>query len=230
MALLQRRGLPIGPRGIWTAWAVAWASVVAGQAVSLLATGRWLGLEFVLTGAWVVWALTYLALIWRVLPHSDSPALRGWAHADERGHQWYRVVFGRMESLSVPLVGAVYGFAAAVWVLPRADGLTPFLRALLLTLSVAAVLLAWAVIHTGYALHYAYLYFHGEERALDFPGTTDPRGLDFAYFACGVATTLGTTDVRVVTTRLRQAVIGHAVLSFAFNSGILAITLSLLLG
>ena len=43
-----------------------------------------------------------------------------------------------------------------------------------------------------------------------------------------MATTFGTTDVDVTTTRLRRAVMGHAVLTFVFNTVIIALLVSAL--
>jgi uncharacterized membrane protein len=47
------------------------------------------------------------------------------------------------------------------------------------------VVTAWGVLHTSYALHYAYLYYRSEESAggLAFPGDESPTQRDFAYFA-----------------------------------------------
>jgi len=44
-----------------------------------------------------------------------------------------------------------------------------------------------------------------------------------------VAATFGATDVEVCSSRFRHIVLGHALLSFAFNTGVLALTLSVLI-
>lgn len=44
-----------------------------------------------------------------------------------------------------------------------------------------------------------------------------------------MAATFGATDVEVCSSRFRHIVLGHALLSFAFNTGVLALTLSVLI-
>jgi uncharacterized membrane protein len=80
------------------------------------------------------------------------------------------------------------------------------------------------VLHASYALHYAYLYYRSEESpgGLAFPGEQSPKQRDFAYFAFTVGTSFAVSDVDVTDEAMRQAVLGHHVLSFFYNTSILA--------
>jgi uncharacterized membrane protein len=94
------------------------------------------------------------------------------------------------------------------------------------------VISAWWILHTSYALHYAYLYYRSEESAggLAFPGEQSPKQLDFAYFAFTIGTSFAVSDVAVTDPAIRQAVLGHQILSFFYNTSILALVIHLVTG
>ncbi len=126
-------------------------------------------------------------------------------------------------------MAAFYGFAAGVWALPQAAVLEPTRTGLLAAVSVTAVLVSWLVVHVSFGLYYAANYYLQEPPGgLDFPGDQPPAFSDFTYVAGSIATTLGTTDIRVASPRFRRVVLGHALLAFVFNTGILGLTLSTL--
>ena len=119
----------------------------------------------------------------------------------------------------------------------------PTLRfSLLLALAVAAALLAgltvvlsWLLAHTIFALHYAHGYFNdlAEDRApgLAFPAEhDDPDYWDFLYFSFVVGMTAQVSDVQVLTQVWRRLVLAHGLLSFLFNTVVLALSINLLAG
>jgi uncharacterized membrane protein len=100
-----------------------------------------------------------------------------------------------------------------------------------LTLSLASVALGWATIHTMAAFHYAHVYWDalrdtkGDDPALaglEFPRTTEPAGYDFLYFAFVVGMTAQTADVDVTGTSMRKMVVLHGIVSFLFNTVLVA--------
>ncbi|MET0596754.1 MAG: DUF1345 domain-containing protein [Mesorhizobium sp.] len=104
-----------------------------------------------------------------------------------------------------------------------------------LVLTLSAVPLGWFTIHVMAALHYAHLYWQPETTAeesgtgrpaarkgLEFPGDADPGGLDFLYFAFVVGMTAQTSDVEVENTAMRMVTTVHSVVSFFFNTVLVA--------
>ena len=91
---------------------------------------------------------------------------------------------------------------------------------------------AWAILHTSHALHYAYLYYRSEELpgGLDFPGEQSSKQRDFAYFAFTVGTSSTVSDVNVTDDAMRQAVLGHQILPFFYNTSILATVVTIATG
>ncbi|GAA1719825.1 DUF1345 domain-containing protein [Kribbella yunnanensis] len=97
------------------------------------------------------------------------------------------------------------------------------------SLAAITVILAWLILHLGYAMHYASIYFatgHG----VRFPGTGTPNFLDFAYFAFTIGATFATSDAEITSRRLRHAVIWHSVLSFFYNAAVLGIAIGAFTG
>jgi len=94
------------------------------------------------------------------------------------------------------------------------------------------VVSAWGVLNVSYGLHYAYLYYRAEESpvGLAFPGEQSPKQRDFAYFAFTVGTSFAVSDVDVTEDRIRQAVLGQQILSFFYNTSILATVISMATG
>lgn len=98
-------------------------------------------------------------------------------------------------------------------------------------LAFASVVLGWMTIHTMFALHYAHLYWRPEEQAeknetrrggLDFPETDAPGAYDFLYFSFVIGMTAQTSDVGITTTAMRKLNLLHAVVSFFFNTVLVA--------
>lgn len=94
---------------------------------------------------------------------------------------------------------------------------------------VITVVTAWIIVVLSYAVFYARRNI--EEPGLDFPGNRPTHGwIDYVYFSVSVATTLGTTDVLVTTARMRRTVLAHCVLTFIFNTVIIALLIAALTG
>jgi uncharacterized membrane protein len=68
------------------------------------------------------------------------------------------------------------------------------------------------------------------EGGLEFPGREAPAYFDFAYFAFTVGMCFQVSDVTVSSRNLRRAVLGHALLSFAYNTAIIAVAINLVIG
>jgi uncharacterized membrane protein len=125
--------------------------------------------------------------------------------------------------IAVTLVAVVVSFATLFMLLNGDDATNPFE----LVLALMSVALGWLTIHMMGAMHYAHLYWGREQgeaarRGLDFPGTTDPNGHDFAYFAYVVGMTAQTADIAISSTAMRRVVLMHALVSFLFNAVLVA--------
>jgi uncharacterized membrane protein len=97
-------------------------------------------------------------------------------------------------------------------------------------LSIVSVGIAWLVTHTAFTLRYAHLYYREDREGiggLEFPGGARPNYFDFAYFAFTIGMCFQTSDVCISSSQLRRAALLHALVSFAYNTLILALVLNL---
>jgi uncharacterized membrane protein len=184
---------------------------------------------------WSSWAFTYLALTWVLILRSSPEQTRGWALEQrvERRSCLSRVLMlallvGRTGSLLFIVAVSLTGLGAALNLLPQLrDPSTPEGLAVA-ALNGVGVVLAWAVLHTAFALYYARRYY-GDARVpggLRFPGEEEPNLLDFAYLSFTLGLQLGTTDVEVAHTSYRRTVLLHVLLSFAYNTVLIALVVN----
>jgi len=100
-----------------------------------------------------------------------------------------------------------------------------------IVLGAASIIVAWLLMNTMFALHYAHAYYVGEAASrggLEFPGTDQPDYLDFMYFALVIGMTFQVSDVRIINSRTRRVALLQAVIAFFFNVVVLALSVSLL--
>jgi uncharacterized membrane protein len=198
-------------------------AVAAGLVTAFAIPARY-GLALRLLAAWDCAAAAVGILSWSFILHATPDQTRHRAAADDPGRH---AVSGLLILTSV-----VSMFATAL-ILREGRMLAPLARGLFVVLSMAAVAGAWLVTHTAYALRYAHLYYrdHGEGvGGLNFPGDGPPAYLEFAYFAFTVGMCFQVSDVSVTTRQLRRTVLSHAMLSFAYNTAILATAVNLAVG
>lgn len=102
-----------------------------------------------------------------------------------------------------------------------------------ISVSVVSVLLGWFTVHTMAALHYAHEYYRDDPdeagkvlAGLAFPGGEAPDGAAFLYFSYVLGMTAQVADVAVTSKAMRRLVTLHGVVSFFFNTVIVAATVN----
>lgn len=136
-------------------------------------------------------------------------------------------------ALTLLVVLAAIGFCCsavfAVLSIKKGLGTVP------LALAIAAVPLGWATLHTVAAFHYANLFYAPSDAAaktppLIFPGmdcpADCPSAWDFLYFAFVVGMTFQVSDVQIAAAQMRRATLGHSIVSFFFNTAIIAMAVN----
>jgi uncharacterized membrane protein len=195
---------------------------------------------------WVVWAVTYLGLTWFLIIRSSAQQTRRWALEQRTPPRpqlsilrsvilrILRVLFlvGRTSSLFFIVFVSFVSLVLAISLAPEVRDLETARGLSLAFMAAVGVVSAWGILHTSYALHYAYQYYRSEDSpgGLTFPGEQSPAQRDFAYFAFTVGTSFAVSDVDVTDEAMRQAVLGHQVLSFFYNTSILATVVTMATG
>ena len=246
---MRTAGPPL-PRTIWllsenrrTTVAAVVASALTAVVLSLAVT-RWEPLVGLVRTDPTAFMLLCCVLVWTLMTvlHTTLTLL---AYRGFEGDEFTRAINAdpawrkRSESARHGALRWLMGEGPSSWpvtvsvlslIVVMAMVLRPALRAIPLALGMALLMVAvsWLNIAVMYALQYARM--DAEGRAFAFPGER-PRALsDYLYIAIGVQTTFGTTDVEVLTRDLRRYVMGQGILAFVFNSVIVAMIISLLLG
>lgn len=172
--------------------------------------------------AWDGFCVAILALTWTTIFQADAAHLRRVATRQDPGRTWTFV--------AVLLAAGASLFAVALLLrgikdLPHREQLEQVI------VSVVAVLGSWLLLHTLFTLRYAHAYYSEDLRTappdkrggLQFPGAEPTTYWDFAYYAFTIGMTAQTSDTGVTSLPMRQLTLAHGLLSFGFNTAVIAL-------
>lgn len=192
------------------------ALVVGGVAMALTPGSPAFALRSMV--GWDATAIVLLGLWWRILLSSNAHTTELRAGDEDPGKGAVFVI---------AVLSSVFSLFAATLVLRLMKGQS--CENFWVVLALVSVALSWLVTHTAYALRYAHLYYTGETNGgLLFPGTPQPCDLDFAYYAFTLGMCFQVSDVQIEASDIRRTTLGHALVSFVFNTTILALSLNVM--
>ncbi len=143
---------------------------------------------------------------------------------------------GRWLILLVVIAGALVSMAALAVIQKSLKTSSGDESILYLGLIVLTIVLSWSLVHTVFALHYAHGYYGPSEDlddedglvgGLEVASENQPDYWDFMYFSYVVGMTAQVSDVEVSGRQLRRLTLIHGVVSFFFNTIILALTINI---
>jgi uncharacterized membrane protein len=100
-------------------------------------------------------------------------------------------------------------------------------KGLLVALTVGSIILAWATVHTIFALRYASLYYTRPVGGIDYHDDDQPDYRDLAYVALTIGMTFQVSDTDLQSKAIRRTAIRHALISYIFGVVIIAITINI---
>ncbi|MBV9659087.1 MAG: DUF1345 domain-containing protein [Verrucomicrobia bacterium] len=181
--------------------------------------------------AYDVGSLALLAMAWTMMNFAPPSVI----HAD-----CFRQDAGRTVIFLIVLFAAFAGLSSILVMLGslKGEGVTHAAKVRHIVVSVIAVLSSWFMVHTTFALHYARRYYqdktsrpHAENGGgLDFPEKGEPDYWDFAYYSFVIGMTSQVSDVGTTSRTMRRLTLVHSVLSFFFNTAILALAINIVAG
>ncbi len=192
-------------------------AITAGIAAFLLLYLTSLQLVTRMLIGWDSFAAFYLVLVYVMM-------LRSAHHHNIRRHAIMQDD-GRFLILIVTALGAFASIAAIVFELGAGHGGEG------LALAALTITLSWAVVHTAFALHYAHDYYRGNRPGgLQFP--SGDKGdhadyWDFVYFSFVIGMTAQVSDVGITDKLIRRTATVHGIISFVFNTALLALTVNI---
>jgi uncharacterized membrane protein len=215
---LARAFHPLDPRG---ARLRLISAIVLGLLAWFVVPGRMEATTRALV-AWDIAGFVLLAIGLFIIARADARETRRRAAAYDPGHRAVWIVV---------LAACAFGLFAAAVVIRQGRSASSFEGQLHIVLCVMTVMISWLLTHSAFTLRYAHLYYRGEGNGgIEFPGKQDPDDLDFAYFAFTIGMTFQVSDAVITDRGIRRTVLRHALLSFMYNTVILALALNLIIG
>ncbi|GAA4910411.1 hypothetical protein GCM10023313_11950 [Mucilaginibacter defluvii] len=176
---------------------------------------------------WLGFCSTHLLFSWLTITACSADQIRETARKQDTGRAVISVFMLVATSVCflalAILMSSIKGFGK--------DGLTGHIL-----LAIASVFGAWLLIHTNFVFRYAHLYYSGSRQHRDttgglvFPEEEAPDYFDFTYFSFVIGTTFQVSDVAITSKKIRRVVLLHGLLSFAFNTVIVALSINMVSG
>jgi len=195
-------------------------------AATLGGTIWFLPLWIAMIASWNAFAFSSLTLAWLGMFLTDARTRVKEAHLQDSHRS---TIFSCIVAASFAgLVGACFLLSSA-----KTAGGSEAIRHV--ALAASTVISSWLLVHTMLSLHYAHVYYCDCDESetssatggLSFPGDEAPEFLDFAYFSFVIGMTFQVSDVEVTSQTIRRLVLFHGLLSFAFNTVIVAFSINL---
>ena len=177
--------------------------------------------------AWDTGVLVFLAVAAYLFSTVNAERMPARAEAQEEG-EW--TIFWLTLGVVVVSFFAVSTEFSAIKQAPDAS------RQLRVVLVAGTLFISWLMTHVTFALRYAHEYYADDlggpdiDRGLDFPNETQPDYLDFLYFSLVLGMTFQVSDVQITSRKLRRVATLHGLLSFLFNTVIVAFTVNIAAG
>ena len=195
----------------------------AAGLVMFLALPQTLSLAMRGTLAWDVGGLAYLLSTFRLMYAARIETIKTRATMQDDGQYMVLVLI---------LAAIAASFLAIAGLINEAKAAKEIWKIAYLGLAALTIFVSWTVTQIAYTLHYAHEYYaplvtSDASAGLIFPGDNAPDFWDFFYFATSIGATSQTSDVAIRSKALRRLVTFHAVVSFFFNTTVLALTINL---
>ena len=168
---------------------------------------------------WATFCAAFLLSVLVSLRGLDAEGTRRLAEREDDGRNLSRALLftGSLVSLFAVGSGILRGH--------QLDRQRNSMETVVVLATLVTVALTWLLVHTDAMLHYARLYYEGDDGGIDF-GPEPPSYTDFAYLAFSVGMTFQVSDTTVSDRRIRRAVLHHSLLSYLFGTILVALTIN----
>jgi uncharacterized membrane protein len=225
VSLMKKSKIPMK----WSVRSRLLLSILVAGFTSLMLPA-WLHLPTRLLCIWDSGAICFLILTWTVMLSVTPDMMSQRAKLDDDE--------GRFVILSLMTTASCASLFAVGFILHDKKELSTGIVFLHITLSVTTIIASWLLVHTIFASHYAKGYYQADRSSpevdriggLDFPNCSMPDYWDFLYFSFVIGMTSQVSDVQVVSRRMRRLTLLHSVMSFFFNTAILAMSINIIAG
>jgi uncharacterized membrane protein len=177
---------------------------------------------------WISFAAVVIILDWTIIATSHPREVRRIAKLQDSSRAFIFLFV---------IAASIASFGAIVFLLKSTKGHGATVNEHIL-LAISAVIVSWWLLHTIFTLKYAHQYYDtttddGKTKpggGLEFPGNEEPDYLDFVYFSFVLGMTFQVSDVVITSKHIRRLATMHGLLSFAYNTAILALSINVISG
>jgi uncharacterized membrane protein len=199
-------------------------AVIVGLSVFLLLTTREVTARNLLAG-WNVAAVMFIVATWRRMLKASVATIRK-RSAD--------LDFSDTLLMFLSISAAIASVAGIGLELHQVKEAAPSVALGRALAAVVTILISWVFLHTLFTVHYAHRFYGGDDDGdgvkgdgLKFPeGLNEPVYWDFLYYSFTIGVASQTADVATSSTVMRKLTLLHSVLSFLFNTTILALAIN----
>ena len=171
---------------------------------------------------WNVGACLYLIICTVMMVRSDHEMMHRRAAMEDEG---------QLVILALVVLSAIASLAAIIAELAVVKDMAGAAKFAHIGLAVLTILSSWAFTHMMFAMHYTHDYYLCLSKkmpvGLDFPNDNAPLYGDFCYLSFVIGTSGQTADVSFTSKAMRRIGLLHCVLSFLFNTTLLALTINI---
>jgi uncharacterized membrane protein len=203
-----------------------WISLAIAGIVAIILP-NWLDWTTRILCVWDAVMMTFLGLTWRLMIRATPVMMQKLALKEDEGRWIISIAIAVAACISLLAVGAI----------PHDKTAATALLVMYVAISILTIVGSWLLVHTIFTQHYAHLYYQGDKTlaerqssGLEFPGEIEPDYWDFLYFSFVIGMTGQVSDVNVTSRQMRIWSLFHGILSFFFNTTILAISINIVAG
>ena len=173
--------------------------------------------------SWDAFCITALVFSWILFFTTQASEL---CHIVEKQDENLKTIF------SIVLIAVVLSLIGALALMNEKNDVTEN-KLFHTIISLSPIVFSWLLLHTTLTIRYAHLYHDHNQLntgsrvgGIEFPGKIKPDYLDFAYFSFVIGMTFQVSDVVITSHVIRRFVLMHSLISFVFNTVIVALTIS----
>jgi uncharacterized membrane protein len=177
---------------------------------------------------WLAYALALLFFAWGMILTSHPARVKKIARLQDSNRTFLFLFVVAAASVSVMVV---------IYLLKYNHNVSGTKTIAHVLLAIISVIISWCLVHTIFTLRYAHLYYRGVRKnntseiivtGLEFPEEKEPDYLDFVYFSFVIGMTFQVSDVQITARNIRRLVWLHGMISFFFNTAILALGINII--
>jgi uncharacterized membrane protein len=180
---------------------------------------------------WISFGLSIIIMDWIIILSSHPKEVRKIAKLEDSS---------RTLIFAFVIIASLVSLLAIIFLLKSSKDLSPEKVTGHVILAMTSVIVSWLLVHTIFTLLYAHLFYttvtdaDNKRKAiggLEFPGDEkEPDYLDFVYFSFVLGMTFQVSDIEISSRQIRRLAWIHGMVSFAFNTAIVALSINVISG